>query len=142
MGKQQYTVPTCPDCGEPGEWVRHAEIYNGRIYNENSHMIYLCRAHRAYVGCHGNTKRPLGTMANAAMREARMKAHKAVDPYWKKGSLKRYHVYGRLSRALGREVHMGESNPEQCEEIIKVAADILPLSKAEFNQRYPKQEAS
>ena len=130
-------IPTCPDCGKPGEWVSHAEVYNGRVYNEKSHMIYLCRAHRAFVGCHGNTRKALGTMANEPMREARKAAHAVIDPFWKEKKLKRYHVYARLSRAFGHEIHVGESGVEKCREIIEIAKQILPLSKAEFERRYP-----
>ncbi len=113
----------CPYCGSEARWVENKEIY-GKNYG-NSFMCYLCKPCDAYVGCHQNTKRPLGSMANAELRNLRKKAHSIIDPYWKDGMYERKEMYGKLSKALGREVHVAESNEDQCKEIIEKANSIL-----------------
>lgn len=107
----------CPYCGKPAEWCENKEIYGRRF--GSSYMCYLCRGCDAYVGCHENTKRPLGTMANAELRTWRRKAHAVIDPYWKgKAKHERGRIYGMLRRHFGKEIHVGESDVEQCKKII------------------------
>lgn len=82
-------------------------------------MVYLCKPCNAYVGCHNNTRKPLGTMANAETRQWRQRAHAVVDPLWKTGTMKRKAVYAMLARAFGKEIHIGESDIKQCKKIIE-----------------------
>lgn len=132
-------TPTCPDCGKPGEWVSQEEIY-GRIYNERAMMVYLCREHDTYVGCHGNTRRPLGTMAGPKLRALRGRVHGLIDPYWRDGIMKRYHVYYRLSRHFGFEFHVGAADEDLCNDTILIADQILSMSTEAFFEVYPKEE--
>lgn len=113
----------CPYCDKPAEWVPNEHIY-GKRYGR-SYMCYLCKPCNAHVGCHNNTKKPLGTMANKQLRTARMKAHAAIDPLWKSGRMKRGVVYARLAKHLGREVHVGEADLQQCAEIIAAVPFIM-----------------
>jgi len=78
----------------------------------------LCKPCEAFVGCHQNTKKPLGAMANRAIREARKKVHRHIDYYWKSGQVPRGRLYAILSRAIGKTYHTGESNVEDCEKIL------------------------
>lgn len=110
----------CPYCGNKAEWVENKEIY-GRNYGK-SYMMYLCKPCDAYVGCHNNTRTPLGVMANKELREWRKKVHALIDPIWKTGKLHRAQVYARLSNALGYQYHTGESDIETCKKII----DLVP----------------
>jgi len=112
----------CPFCGKEALWTENKAIY-GRNYGK-SYMAYLCSPCDAYVGCHENTKRPLGTMANRELREWRRKAHAAIDPLWKSGKLKRGHVYAKLKDLLGTEIHVGESDAEMCRKIIEAVKSI------------------
>lgn len=115
MTKQQIII--CPYCGNEPEWVENKEIY-GRNYG-SSYMMYLCRDCDAYVGCHQNTRKPKGTLANKELRELRMQAHAKIDPLWVGGSMKRKEVYKMLADRLGmKEVHIGESDVELCKKII------------------------
>ena len=68
----------CPYCGSEAVLTSSKEVYGGRDYGK----IYLCRPCDAYVGVHKGTDRPLGTPANAELRELRKKAHAAFDPIW------------------------------------------------------------
>ena len=113
----------CNYCGKPAQWVENKEIY-GRNYGK-SYMMWICWPCNAYVGCHNNTKAPLGKLANKALREARMKAHSVIDPLWKSHRYKRSTVYKRLSEAFGYTVHIGNSDEKECEDIIKTAEMIF-----------------
>jgi len=119
----------CPFCNKPARWVENKEIYNGVNYGK-SYMVWWCKPCDAYVGCHNNSKRPLGTMANYETRQYRKMAHAIFDPIWqnahktyalKKGNkrLNRDALYNRISNKFGYRVHIGESSKEQCQAIIQ-----------------------
>lgn len=107
----------CPYCNKQAEWVENKEIY-GRNYGE-SYMAYFCRLCNAYVGCHNNTRRPLGTMANSETREWRRRAHDVFDRIWK-GRKKKFRdvTYKAISREFGFDVHIGNSDTDMCKKII------------------------
>jgi len=108
----------CPYCNGDAEWVENKGVY-GKNYGK-SVMIWLCRKCDAYVGCHNNTKEPLGTMADRETREWRKKAHATFDPIWKSGKVKRDRAYGFLKRRFGADFHIGECNVDQCKDIINL----------------------
>ncbi len=108
----------CPYCYNRAEWVENKEIY-GKNYGK-SVMIYLCRPCNAYVGCHQNTRKPLGTMANRETREWRKKAHEMFDPLWRDGKMSRGKAYGLLQKEFGAVAHIGESDVENCKRIIGI----------------------
>jgi hypothetical protein len=107
----------CPYCQKEAVWTENKAIY-GRNYG-NSFMCYYCAPCNAYVGCHQNTRRPLGTMANAGLREWRKKTHAVIDPLWKQGPFRRGQVYSILKNKFGRDIHVGESDEETCKQIIE-----------------------
>jgi len=86
-------------------------------------MCYWCKDCDAYVGCHQNSKRPFGTMANKELRQLRIKAHSHIDPLWKEGRMTRKEMYASLNRIFGYEVHIGESDVELCNSILKITHD-------------------
>jgi len=108
----------CPYCGKQAEWVENKEIY-GKNYGK-SFMCWLCKNCDAYVGCHRNTKKPLGTMADKETREWRKKAHAIFDPFWKEWKMTRDEAYKMLETAMGKKTHIGESDIETCKIIIKI----------------------
>ena len=112
----------CPYCGQPAEWVENKEIY-GKNYGK-SYMMWLCRKDDAYVGCHQNTKKPLGTIANYELRQWRKQSHASFDPFWKVWGMKRDEAYQMLKTKFGKEVHIGESDIEMCKKIIKLCTPI------------------
>lgn len=120
----------CPFCNEPAKWVPNEEIY-GKRYGK-SYMMWWCKKDDAYVGCHQNTQRPLGTMTNKEMRTWRRRAHAMLDPLWKGGQYDRREVYARISRHFGHTVHVGESGVEECKAIIeaipKLFESAIPFS--------------
>lgn len=108
----------CPYCKKTAEWCENKKIY-GKNYGK-SYMCYYCKNCDAYVGCHQNTRKPLGTMANKELRKWRIKTHSIIDPLWKSGKLKRHEVYKKLKKILGKEVHVGESDIDTCKKIINL----------------------
>lgn len=122
----------CPYCKQPARFVDNAEIYGkryGRFY-----MAFWCQPCDAMVGVHENDPaRPLGTMANKELRQWRIKAHAAFDPFWQldpssedgdRPELSRSAVYAWLSEIIGEEVHVGQSDVQRCAAIIAAAGKI------------------
>ncbi len=125
----------CPYCNNPARWVSNAAIY-GRPYGK-SYMCWLCSPCDAYVGCHSNTQQPLGTMANKELRQWRMKAHAAIDPLWKPDEeggryISRKGLYRYLSEKFGYEVHVAQSDVQQCAAIIAAAKELKEAIEQEW----------
>ena len=69
------------------------------IYGRNcgtSYKCYYCEPCNAYVGCHKNSRKPLGTLANKELRELRIRTHEIFDPLWKSGKMTRSEAYKML----------------------------------------------
>jgi len=108
----------CPYCNKEAVWTENKAIY-GKNYGK-SYMCYYCKPCDAYVGCHKNSRKPLGTMANAELREWRRKAHATFDPIWKNRSQKgRGKLYAEISRHFGHEIHIGECDIGYCRAVIE-----------------------
>ena len=110
------TQVICPKCNKEAPWVENKERY-GQNFGK-SFMCYFCKPCGTYVGCHENTRRPLGTMADKETRVWRRKAHTVIDPLWKSGKMTRKEVYKMLKEKFGRVIHIGESDINNCKEII------------------------
>ena len=113
----------CRYCGSPVVFTSNAEIY-GREYGDGK--CYLCRNCKAFVGVHPGTDTPLGTLANAELREWRKPLRITT----------RYKAYGWLAEQLhiSREyTHIGMFEKEECEETIR-------LSKIRI-EKYKKQRS-
>ena len=118
----------CPYCNNQAEWVENKAIY-GRNYGK-SFMMWLCKPCNAYVGCHNNTRKPLGVIANRELREWRKKAHNAFDPLWKNNrNMNRDKAYGLLEKEFKCVVHIGESDIEMCKLIIKFCEDKYVITR-------------
>lgn len=126
--KDALPPPTeCRYCRGPARLTDNGTIY-GRRYGDWPFM-WLCDHCEAYVGCHPHTDLPLGTLADAPLREAR-KIHKAsFQAVLKASRKKRGAVYEWLAVRMGipvSECHWGMFEAEQCEQagaICKQALD-------------------
>ena len=110
----------CPYCNKEAEWVENKEVY-GKNYGR-SFMIWLCKSCDAYVGCHNNTKEPLGTIANKELREYRKKAkemfiNKRLNGNWRNKKL-RTDGYVFLKELFNKDFHFGESTIDDCKLVI------------------------
>ena len=111
----------CPYCKQEAKWCENKERY-GKNYGE-SYMCYWCKDCDAYVGCHNNSKRPLGTMANAELRKWRIRTHNYIDQFHGGKGKSRSAVYRKLGEHFGKEIHIGESDIDMCKRILEVKLD-------------------
>lgn len=106
--RKEYEV-VCPYCGNVAVRVTGKEIYPHRPDLEER-SFYLCKPCDAYVGTHKGTYRPLGRMANAELRKAKIAAHSKFDLLWKSGQFDRTGAYAFMAKKLGlsmTECHIG-----------------------------------
>lgn len=89
-------------------------------------MCYYCKDCEAYVGCHNNTREPLGTMANKELRYWRIKTHEKIDGYWKANICTRSRIYKILKQIFKGEIHVGSSDINMCKAIIKATDEKIP----------------
>ena len=115
--------PICPYCGEDSKLVNGEAVYPHRrdLYRKR---FYLCDACDAYVGCHGTTAAPLGRLANAELRKARMEAHRCFDRIWKSGVASRSQAYAWLAAQLELSTdacHIGMFDEDLCRRTVEAA---------------------
>ena len=120
--------PLCPHCGNAAERVPGAVIYRNRPDLADI-WIWSCKPCNSYVGCHPGTDKPLGPLAKSSTRRARVKAHAAFDPIWKRqvaeqGLSKRKArggAYAWLSAQLGGvQSNIGEMDEDMCGRVIAI----------------------
>ncbi len=117
---------TCPYCGDQAKLVTGAVIYPHRP-DLNEKKFWQCAPCGAYVGCHkpnnghGDGTRPLGRLANAELRAAKIAAHACFDPIWVMGEMARAQAYKWLASGLGIETkncHIGMFDVETCKKVV------------------------
>ena len=135
------TKPTCPYCGKLAELVDSSVVYRRSHGN-----IWICYPCDAWVGVHRDDglNRPLGRLANAALREWKQRAHAAFDTLWQRKMTKdkcskshaRKTGYLWLADQLGinfRECHIGLFDEAQCRKVVEACSPenlkIIALSR-------------
>jgi len=119
----------CPYCQSPTILVTAQQLYGLSADPLKPKNYWACLPCKAWVGCHGNSEKPLGTPAKANLRRMRRKAHAVFDPLWMaEDGYHRDDAYAWLGKMLGitGEVHIGEMNVRECERVIEICE---PLSK-------------
>jgi hypothetical protein len=120
----------CPYCNKPAVLrLSSAHLYHGRDYGP----VWQCLPCEAWVGTHKDSKgyAPLGRLANAELRMAKMAAHAVFDPIWESLREKeniprntaRRQTYFWLSQQLGiaiRDCHIGMFDVEQCKRVVEI----------------------
>lgn len=109
---------SCPYCGLQARLVAGKAVYPRLPDLWDSPC-------NAYVGVHEGTELPYGTLANAALRQARRRAHEAFDPIWGGDKSKRKAAYAWLAGRLGVSVddcHIGGFDLATCARVV-VACD-------------------
>ena len=112
-------TPLCPYCKAFSQRVTGETVYPHRPDLADK-VFYVCTPCDARVGTHAGTGRPLGRLANADLRKAKVNAHNALDPYWQDGRMTRTEAYRRLAELMDipiEECHIGEFTLEQCERV-------------------------
>lgn len=116
----------CPYCGADAKLVSGVTVYPHRP-DLAAKRFYECEPCDARVGVHDGTFKPLGRLANAELRAAKMRAHTAFDPLWRFGSMKRKAAYAALAAQLGiepKDCHIGEFDVAMCERVIEAVRAI------------------
>ena len=120
---------TCRYCQQPAPLLRFRDP--GYPYSRDYGPTFVCVPCKAWVGCHPGTEKPLGGLANAELRAAKMAAHAAFDPLWRrkierdgcsKGHARRA-GYAWLAEQLGLPVektHIGYMNLDECRRVVEV----------------------
>lgn len=120
---------TCRYCEQSAKLILSGE--DGYPYRTDYGPVWLCAPCGAYVGCHKGTTNALGGLANAELREWKMKAHAAFDPLWQakirrdgcSKSKARKAGYLWLSGQLGippKLTHIGYMSVEECKRVVEV----------------------
>lgn len=113
-------TPVCPYCKSFSKLVTGKEVYPHRK-DLFSLTFYQCKPCEAFVGTHKGTTNPLGRLANARLRKAKSAAHRAFDPLWRLGDMKRKEAYKWLAEILNIEVsdcHIGMFDDETCDDVV------------------------
>lgn len=124
-------APVCPYCGAKA--VFHST--SAHVYRRDYGPIWACDPCAAWVGCHPGTRKPLGRLADKALRDAKIRAHAAFDPLWKakikrdqcsKGEA-RSKGYAWLSQQLGippRDTHIGMFDAALCARVVELCQSV------------------
>lgn len=111
----------CPYCGHDAELTTGYKVYPHRLDLADL-KVWACFPCDAWVGTHKNSRehKPLGRLANAELRRAKMQAHAAFDPWWKSGRMTRHEAYRLLAEKMGlepKDAHIGMFDVEQCKTV-------------------------
>jgi zinc-finger-containing domain len=111
-------APVCPYCSND------AILEDGaRVLGPSYGFIWICAPCDAYVGVHRDSPNfePLGRLANAELRQWKIRAHEAFDPLWESGAMTRHEAYAKLARLMGleeKDAHIGMFDVQQCRRMI------------------------
>ncbi len=129
---------SCPYCKSPVELTDNSVVYHGRIYGDWPY-IYICvnRDCRAYVGLHPGTDIPLGTLADAPLRQARKTLKGVFNRIWQDKHKNRTDAYWWLARKMGiknhiQECHIAMFDIDQCVLAQKICTDFLTAPKGKI----------
>lgn len=122
-----HEFPICPYCNKRSKKVKGDVIYPHRS-DLKTCVFYHCAPCKAYVGCHKNSDKPLGRLANAELRAAKSAAHIAFDPLWKDGHMNRTEAYIWLAKnmEIHRDTcHIGMFDLEQCAKVVALVNEYM-----------------
>jgi len=76
-------------------------------------LFWQCPFDDLYVGTHGATGEPLGSIPTSSIRRLRQDVHRVLDPLWKTGTWDRSAIYREMSKRLGfHDFHTAQLNNE------------------------------
>lgn len=119
----------CRYCGGAVHLVPAAKVYGpaaAKRLGLEREKFYQCQNCNARVGCHKGSTRPLGNLANEALRMKRMETHQIFDSFWKERGMSRTQGY-----KLGKKEWKGGSMP-----FAQLMA-VLPLRDVACSLRVP-----
>lgn len=131
MSAKVQAPVSCDYCGKNAPLVTGRQVYPHRpdLYAKK---FYKCTPCDAMVGVHPGTIKPLGRLANAELRKAKMAAHAAFDPLWKNGDRKRGSCYAWLADQLGirhQDCHIGMFDVDMCKRVVEACSNYTGSEK-------------
>ena len=117
-------IPTiCRYCGGAVHLVPAAKVYGpaaAKRLGLGREKFYQCQNCNARVGCHKGSARPLGNLANEALRMKRMETHQVFDSFWKERGMSRTQGYKWMAKKL-RQMIMSHMIMEQASFLLTFA---------------------
>ena len=117
-------IPTiCRYCGGAVHLVPAAKVYGpaaAKRLGLEREKFYQCQNCNARVGCHKGSARPLGNLANEALRMKRMETHQVFDSFWKERGMSRTQGYKWMAKKL-RQMIMSHMITEQASFLLTFA---------------------
>jgi hypothetical protein len=123
----------CPYCGARAD-LRPASVVHGE---SGDGYLWVCARYPrcdSYVGVHQQSREPLGTLADKALRRKRMEAHRVFNRLWEDGymSKSQAYIWMRAIFGLNREqAHIGMFSEYMCGEVIAACARFLRNNRRE-----------
>ena len=113
----------CVECKKDvdAKLVTGKDVYPHRsdLYNL---LFYKCPTCGGFVGTHKDgSERPLGCIASAELKKARIMVHNRMDKLWKSGRIKRGKLYSIISKEIGYDYHSGETREvKECYRVLDI----------------------
>lgn len=124
----------CQYCLNPAALLRWGDA--GYPYQHDYGPTWTCVSCQAWCGCHPGTESALGCLANAELRQAKMRAHAAFDPLWQ-AKMRRDKLSQGPARLAGyrwlakqmdlpwQQTHIGEFSVEQCQQVVDICSKFI-----------------
>ena len=133
--KNRQKPVICPYCGRTAILRPTAYVYGNDNLDPEGYL-YVCSGYPeycdAYVGAHKKNMRPKGTLADGALRNKRIMAHRALDAIWKQGYMTRHGAYIWLQYRLNireRDMHIGMFSEYLCGETIRECTEFMEMHR-------------
>lgn len=122
---QPTPKPNCPYCLKKSILMGGNKLYGQERLKYR--LFYVCQPCKAWVGCHPDSDRPLGTIAKPALRRLRREVHRQLDPLWQKGKINRHRLYKKLAQKMEidpKDCHVGFMDEPLCKKALRAVAEI------------------
>ena len=121
----------CPYCGAQA-LLREGSFLFEEVYVKH---LYVCVRYPdcdSYVTAHDNSMKPMGSLANGALRKKRVLAHQEFDRLWTGESpvFTRKQAYNWLSDKLGghiRKIHIASMGEGMCDLVIRESRRVMKI---------------
>ena len=125
----------CPYCGARAILRDGTYVYGERSKGEK---LYVCSNYPkcdSYVGVHRGTTNPMGTLADASLRNKRIKTHKIFDLIWKNNLMTRKEAYRWMEYFMGipkNSGHIANFSDYRCELLMDKCRETLANNHIEL----------
>ena len=119
----------CRYCGGVIRCIPARKVY-GKTTNRlkmQGQWLYQCQNCNARVGCHRDSKRPLGNVANEVLRLKRVETHQVFDSLWQRQGMTRTAAYKWLAERMELPeecAHIGGFEMDQCQKLVDICAGL------------------